>query len=335
MRGFLFKKHELIKNLRLEKKLKNYSGIDNDKDIYSMIIKGMSAYAISKNTKYSKSTILRFMHRENILLHKSKRDDNNLLKDKKDKVIELHEQGLSQNQIAEIVGHSSSSICKLIQKLNLQPREWKYKVNESFFSNLEHQDQAYVLGWFFSDGCVSNEGKCRIQIQEEDRKILEKIKDVIGYNGPLYEIPPPKKFPHRKPQVCLCINRQSIAKDLIDYGCVPSKSLILKYPQIPKNLESHFIRGVFDGDGSISIKKEKYLNTSITSSTIFNNSLKELLKKHNILSNTYHKKKKINTSTLMMTSTNEAIKFCNFIYDGSILRMKRKYDIYQSFINGV
>ena len=43
--------------------------------------------------------------------------------------------------------------------------------------------------------------------------------------------------------------------DLIKQGCVPNKSLILTFPnkhQVPKNLINHFIRGYFDGDGSIS-----------------------------------------------------------------------------------
>ena len=42
--------------------------------------------------------------------------------------------------------------------------------------------------------------------------------------------------------------------DLIKQGCVPNKSLILTFPnkyQVPKNLINHFIRGYFDGDGSI------------------------------------------------------------------------------------
>lgn len=42
--------------------------------------------------------------------------------------------------------------------------------------------------------------------------------------------------------------------DLISNGCVPKKSLILKFPEediVSKELQSHFIRGYFDGDGSL------------------------------------------------------------------------------------
>ena len=39
--------------------------------------------------------------------------------------------------------------------------------------------------------------------------------------------------------------------DLINLGCVPNKSLILTPPNLKDKFVSHFIRGYFDGDGSI------------------------------------------------------------------------------------
>jgi intein-encoded DNA endonuclease-like protein len=33
--------------------------------------------------------------------------------------------------------------------------------------------------------------------------------------------------------------------------------MVVKYPTIPENLENHFIRGVFDGDGCISLRTDK------------------------------------------------------------------------------
>lgn len=42
-----------------------------------------------------------------------------------------------------------------------------------------------------------------------------------------------------------------MANDLINLGCVPNKSLILMPPNLKNKFISHFIRGYFDGDGSI------------------------------------------------------------------------------------
>lgn len=43
-------------------------------------------------------------------------------------------------------------------------------------------------------------------------------------------------------------------------GCVNKKTLTIKFPyeKVPENLYSHFIRGYFDGDGSINYTKKIY-----------------------------------------------------------------------------
>jgi intein/homing endonuclease len=40
-------------------------------------------------------------------------------------------------------------------------------------------------------------------------------------------------------------------------GMVPNKSLVLKFPDIPKEMYRHFIRGYFDGDGSLCLHINK------------------------------------------------------------------------------
>jgi len=251
----------------------NYSGINSDKDkIVSMLGRGMSAYKISQILPYSKPTVLKFI-RDNHLKNQniSKRDDNNLLKDKLDQVVGLHNSGLNYTEISDIIGHSSNQIAALLVSNDYDKVNANYNIDENFFNEIDTEEKAYILGWFYSDGCVQDSGKCRIQIQKDDEDILYRIKEILKYDGPMYDIPPPKKFPHRKPQTCLCINRKVLAQDLIKWGCLPNKSLVLTYPTwIDPALEHHFIRGVFDGDGSVSIKKEKYLSTSVTTTDLFN-----------------------------------------------------------------
>lgn len=50
------------------------------------------------------------------------------------------------------------------------------------------------------------------------------------------------------------LRSQKTVDDLKQLGCIERKSLILKFPteeQVPFDLLHHFIRGYFDGDGSI------------------------------------------------------------------------------------
>ena len=58
------------------------------------------------------------------------------------------------------------------------------------------------------------------------------------------------------------VNSPHLINTLISYGCTPKKSLTLKFPDISifKNMDliRHFIRGYFDGDGSVFISNEKH-----------------------------------------------------------------------------
>lgn len=49
----------------------------------------------------------------------------------------------------------------------------------------------------------------------------------------------------------ISINSKEMARDLINIGIVPKKSLILKPPLIQDQYSLAFIAGYFDGDGSI------------------------------------------------------------------------------------
>ena len=53
------------------------------------------------------------------------------------------------------------------------------------------------------------------------------------------------------------ITSDKMFSDLCKHGCVPNKSLILTFPVITEELIPHFIRGYFDGDGGITIRKLK------------------------------------------------------------------------------
>jgi len=53
------------------------------------------------------------------------------------------------------------------------------------------------------------------------------------------------------------LTSSKLITDLNNLGIYQNKTMILKYPNIPKELEHHFMRGVFDGDGCISIHKRR------------------------------------------------------------------------------
>lgn len=74
------------------------------------------------------------------------------------------------------------------------------------------------------------------------------------------------------------ISSKKIATDLIRLGCVPKKSLILKFPKIDKRYYNSFIHGYFDGDGNIyygETNNKKQRQFKLLGTYDFLNSIKE------------------------------------------------------------
>jgi DNA-binding CsgD family transcriptional regulator len=309
---------------------------ENHDQVMEWVKEGKSAYWISKQLGCGKSSVLNYLKARGVSTkHKCTVDYSNLLKDREEEVVQLYNSGKTCEEIGDITGHSGAQISILLKNSDLKIRDWKYSVNEHFFDSVDSEEVAYVLGWFYSDGCVNNKGKMRIQIQTDDIDILHTIARLMDYDGPLYDVPPPKKFPHRKHQTCLCINRKTLADQLIALGCIPNKSLTLTFPHssiIPEAQLPHFIRGVFDGDGSISIKKNKYLNISITSSEDFIQPLRKYLLNHlNIDTKHYFRYSHTNTVQMMITATPCAKKFLNWLYQDANYYLTRKFEQWQEY----
>lgn len=139
---------------------------------------------------------------------------------------------------------------------------------------------AYVLGFFTADGSMykTNRNTYFIEFQITDKKLLEKIRKVIGSN---HKITIRKRNKRWKTIYRLQIGSKQIFNNLLRHGLYPNKSKTLRLPKIPKKYFNHFLRGYFDGDGCIHIgrywrKDRKKWKWQITSN--FTSGSKLLLK---------------------------------------------------------
>ncbi|OIO79480.1 MAG: hypothetical protein COW11_02770 [Candidatus Omnitrophica bacterium CG12_big_fil_rev_8_21_14_0_65_43_15] len=123
-------------------------------------------------------------------------------------------------------------------------------INVDFFKRWS-PNMAYVLGYFAADGGVfTNSGGSRyIHFVSTDYELLEKVKRLLFSK---HKIASKKTYgQNRKAAFLLQIGCKEIYEDLIGMGFTPNKSSRLKLPEMPKRYLRHFIRGYFDGDGSI------------------------------------------------------------------------------------
>lgn len=130
------------------------------------------------------------------------------------------------------------------------------KMDENYFSKIDSEEKAYILGLLFTDGNVSpdknRQPNIRIGLKLSDVNILLRIKEELKLGSSLiYD----KRA--NKESVVLAFRSQRIADDLKKFGIVPNKTyLTSNLPNIENSLLPHFIRGLIDGDGSIFWEKQ-------------------------------------------------------------------------------
>lgn len=185
---------------------------------------------------------------------------------------------------------------------------------DDYFESIDQPNKAYILGFIAGDGCLLDNGRLTICLNDKDEDILYKIKQNLMCDNKLYFY-----TPHNR--VSLSITNRKINKDLIRHGITPRKSLTIKYPTIQKTLERHFIRGLVDADGWISIHKNKIHLGLCGSEEIvlgFNNFCYDICKKH------YSISRDNNTYTSAACGIN-ALMIMEQLYWNSEIHLNRKY----------
>lgn len=201
------------------------------------------------------------------------------------------------------------------------------------FSVIDTAEKAYVLGFIYSDGFIGiYQGTYTVSISQHKNE--EYLIDEIKNYFPFFK----KEKDSSKPEtVILRCNSKALFIDLYNCGVFPQKSDLnkskLRFPNIPKELESHFIRGYFDGDGSVY--KQKVGNTKFEIGGTCYYMITDLIKilYDNGIDVNFRCKhageglRTMDFYVLYASSDKVSKKFAEFIYrDCGNLFMKRKYD---------
>ena len=263
--------------------------------------------------------------------------------DRDKEIIRLYvEEKKSMGEIGKQFQVITQSIHGILKKHNIPRRplnesHTKISRNKDYFKVIDTQEKAYILGLLYADGNnYAKTARVSISLQENDKEILQTIKDHIEYKGNLrYVVKPPPQ----QNQWSLSITSQHMSKDLEKLGCVPKKSLILKFPteeQVPKELLRHFIRGYFDGDGCLTTNKNTggySLNFTGTSEfltgvlSVFN---KEVGTNFQKLYRAPHRKDK-NNFAFTFGGRPQIKNLLDWLYKDSTIHLARKYNKYQEF----
>ncbi|HSI67640.1 MAG TPA: LAGLIDADG family homing endonuclease, partial [Planococcus sp. (in: firmicutes)] len=202
-------------------------------------------------------------------------------------VIRLYLEGYSTTEIGNLSNVSSRYIRLILNKNNVEMRpvgSWKrkFEVNENFFK-IWSNNMAYILGFFMADGCIVNDQQT-ISFAQKEKYILEQIKEKLNSDHPIIQNPNTGVY-------VLNIHSKIMKSDLRSiYGITSKKSKELKFPNVPEEFISHFIRGYFDGDGYVNYKS--FFVSIVGGSLKFMEELQKVIEYHgfetNFTSHTNH-----------------------------------------------
>lgn len=244
------------------------------------------------------------------------------------KLTQLIAEGQSYHQIEKRLGVSRTSISKYA-KLNGLHEEGriklkKHSLNVDYFNQIDTSEKAYVLGLLYADGCNTRRG-LQLGLAEEDFEVVDFVKKQLNISNALTFIPAARSTWKNKWQ--LSIKSTEFSKKLSEVGCIPAKSLILEFPTfISDVLMSDFIRGFFDGDGSISCSNGSWRGTITSGSSSFIINLQEFLSKKAIYTKLYKTGKDNTCFSLHIARRSDLENFMLYIYKNGGFSMKRKHD---------
>ena len=202
------------------------------------------------------------------------------------------------------------------------------KFDNTVFDSIDTEEKAYWLGFLYADGSISSSvNTVELSLKGEDFNHLVKFKTFLKSSAEVKRSTiklKGKSFVRCRFQV----TDKHFHNQLVKLGCIPKKSLVLKFPNeeifSDISLVYAFIRGYLDGDGSVSFTSTGRLALEILGTAEFLTAIcqylpqfgKHLIKDKRHKSNTYS----------IACSANKADEVARVLYKDANIYLERKYN---------
>lgn len=233
---------------------------------------------------------------------------------------------------SKILNCTVEQIVYKIRKLNIR-KDKSLDFNQ--FKKITGVHIPYILGFMWSDGYISNDGRhFNVTGVVEDINKIEFLFDKVG--NWCKHIDNREKYGWKNAKTIIGSNKE-IYNFLVenDYKDKSFKSADKILSLIPDDLKHYFFRGLIDGDGCFYYykpKKGSTLRQFILTSTYeqdwsyFVSLCNELEIKYTIKRN---KNDKQSSSVIRITNKEGIIKLGEYIYNGEMFGLNRKFDKYK------
>lgn len=126
-----------------------------------------------------------------------------------------------------------------------------YSYNQDFIHNTNSEDYWYIAGLLAADGYISD-AEIELCLATRDKGIIKKTRDIMCPDKPLY-----KRKNAGTGAYMLKLNNVAMVQHFKELFSMTSnqKGEELRFPNVPGKYLKDFVRGYFDGDGSVGLTK--------------------------------------------------------------------------------
>jgi intein/homing endonuclease len=219
-------------------------------------------------------------------------------------------------------------------KLNRKPLEQKkFETLCVDFSEIKDEKHAYLLGYIAADGNIYR-NHVNISVSEKDHDYIDLLRKWFGESSPVkYRVVTGGKYKGTRwyGQYYFTISSKLLVKQLFVHNLVPNKTkILLPPPHVPDDLIRHWVRGYFDGDGSLYLSRSGYVCFSVLGTEKI---LQFILFHFNRIKDTNFNTSYNRTIRQLATCGKNAIIFLDWLYVDCNYYLPRKYSNYLNIRN--
>lgn len=264
-------------------------------------------------------------------------------------VVQEYLNGKTTYELGEKYGVNRATVGRYLKKQGVELRSstddmyadsWKspYHFDEHWLDELDCEEKFYFLRFFAADGCNrENYNNAVIALSDVDLELLEKFKVLLKSDRPIRKGKNGvTKKGEQKYRVIFELTSKYFCSRLTELGLMRAKTLKICFPDyVPDKYLSAYVRGVFDGDGCVSIcyttSKPKG-SCNIAGTELFIKDLQKIfiekLNVHATVDNQHG-----NSWAVDINRQEDMKVFLDWIYGDANIYLERKYQKYLEFLN--
>jgi hypothetical protein len=209
----------------------------------------------------------------------------------------------------------------------------KYTIDEHFFDAIDTESKAYWLGFVSADGNIYN-GELALCLAVRDREHIQKFLNDIGSSAPVTEYVitvQGKRYRQARAYVC----SRAITAALNNLGVTANKSLTISpCISVPKNLERHYWRGVFDGDGALyPVNQGNAYRASLVGTESMTRGFREFADQHTHLRPCVSPVKDARAFRVQYGGVYGVQLLVHALYDDAAVYLQRKKEVAETFLS--